>query len=627
MTAAIPPQRPPPLGGPFEIGPIQFDPATGELAGPGGRERLDLKVAGVLVALHARRGEVVSREELLASVWPGVVVTDDVLRRCIYQLRNHLGRAGGDASCKSLLETLPKRGSLLHAEAPRDDAAAVPPARVRWPWVAAAALAVAFTSAGAWLVLRGGSSPEHAMPAAPSIAVLPFDDLSDSQDQQYFADGLAEEILNLLAQLPELRVIARTSSFSFRDRSDLDIRGIGRQLGVSHLLEGSVRRSGDRMRVTAQLVRSSDGSHLWSRSYDRQAGDVLDIQREIAGAVARTLEIRFAEPASRTGGYAVDPAAHEQYLLARYLWSRRLGGDLAAAQTSLERAIDLDPNHAQAWALLSGVRYIRIFEEGQDPDAALDAMRVAITRALELAPESGEVCARAAQYYGIAGDFERAAEHWERAQALAPNNTLVTAFRMGVAMARGQFAEALQHQRRAVELDPVGAVNRHNLVGMLILNGHYDEAAQEFERLQQLTSGTQPVEQLKAELLVLQGRHAEALEAALALPDSADRDRMLVLAYDGLGRPEESNVVLAALLARGDGISMHRMAEIHAWRGDPDAAFEWLERAWQAMTSEALVPGERARPTHFLDSGFLHPLHGDPRLSEYFARRADRSST
>jgi serine/threonine-protein kinase len=599
------------------IGPIQFDPVTGELAGPGGRERLDLKVADVLVALQARRGEVVSREELLATVWPGLVVTDDVLRRCIYQLRNHLGRAGGDPGCKALLETLPKRGYLLHADSAGPYAAPGPAARWRWPWLAAAALAVAFTLVGAWLALREGGMPaERSVPAAPSIAVLPFDDLSDTQDQQYFADGLAEEILNLLAQLPDLRVIARTSSFSFRERGELAVPAIGRELGVSHLLEGSVRRSGDRMRVTAQLVRSSDGIHVWSRSYDRQAGDVLDVQREIAGAVARTLEIRFAEPAARTGGHVVDPAAHEQYLLARFLWSRRSQGDLEAAQAHLERAVGLDPNHAQAWALLSGVRYLRIFEDGQDPGAALAAMRAAIEHALALAPESGEVHVRAVQYYDAVGDFDRATKHWERAYALAPNNMLVVSF--GGAQLRGDFAGALRQNRRAVALDPVNAVSRHNLATMLMINGRYEEAWKELERVRRLAPDSPSSDELAAEILVASGRHAEGLEAALGLPEGPNRERLLAIAYEGLGRQAEAEAALAALHARGDGLSLHRIAEIHAWRGESDAAFEWLERARQAMSAAALVPGERARPMHFLDSGFLRPLHGDPRLERYF---------
>jgi serine/threonine-protein kinase len=624
MTAETSPQGSPP-GRPFEIGPIRFDPATGELAGPGGRERLDLKVAGVLIALQARIGEVVSREELLASVWPGLVVTDDVLRRCIYQLRNHLGRTGGDPDCKSLLETLPKRGYLLHAGSAGGTGAAGTPPRARRRWLAAAALAVGVVAAAAWLASGRDAGDGRPSTAMASIAVLPFDDLSDAQDQQYFADGLAEEILNLLAQLPELRVIARTSSFSFQGRDDLDIPEIGRRLGVTHILEGSVRRSGGRVRVTAQLVRSRDGSHVWSRAYDRNAADVLDMQRDIAASVARTLEIRFAQPAGRAGIRAVDPAAHEQYLLARFLSSRRSTGDLAMAQEHLERAVAVDPGHAQAWALLSGIRYIRIFEDGEDPEAALEAMRIAVGRALALAPESGEVHARAVQFYDATGDFERAAEHWQRARALAPNNMLVISFTGS--HRRGDFAEALRQSRRVVELDPVNAVSRYNLAAMLMINGRYDEASREIQRVRQLNPGSGSVEELAAELLVLRGRHAEALEAALALPAGPDRERLLVLAYGGLGRAADAEAAFAALRVRGDGVSLRRIADIHAWRGEPDAAFEWLDRAWRAASAAALVPGEREGPMDFLDSAFLRPLHDDPRLARYFVRLDRDTST
>ena len=617
------------------IGRVQFDPATGELAGPGGRERLDPKVAAVLLVLSQRAGEVVSREDLLAAVWPGLVVTDDVLRRCIYQLRTQLQRAGGDASARSLVETLPKRGYRLRPDAPEEAEpvarrpgpgrliAGVPGARV--PIEIATALLVVI-AAVAWVARDRLPRPESPPGAAsPSIAVLPFVDLSETQDQRYFAEGLAEEVLNLLVRLPELRVIARTSSFSFRDRDDLDIREIGGKLGVTHLLEGSVRKAGGRVRVTAQLVKAADGSHLWSRTYDRDVGDLLEMQREIASAIARTLEIRLTDRAVSTSVRAVDPAAHEHYLYARFFYSRRSPGDLAAAERRLERAVVIDPNHAQAWALLSGITSIRMYDEGGDPEASLETMRIAVERALALAPESGEVHARAAQYYLNTGDPVREREHWERALALEPNNVLVVAFRAGVALDHGDFTEAVRYAQRAVELDPLGVVNRSNLAVHLAGVGRLDDAWSQLMRARELNPGITHIAELEAELLVMEGRNEEAIAVAERLPDGILKYQTLALAFAGLERISDFDTAMARLHAAGDPERALALAKVHAWRNEADDAFEWLDRATRTIAESSPSPDGRSRvpirwgPIH---SPLFLPLYDDPRLQRYFAPAA-----
>jgi len=608
-----------PHPGCLQLGALSIDPAAGDLFGPGGRERLDPKVMDVLAALAGRADELVTREELMAAVWPGAVVTDDVLRRCIYQLRAHLARAGGDERYKGMLETLPKRGYRLHRAF--EEPGSAPGAAARSPHRRLALVASVVTAAAVaavlWWAIAGHKESASGSATPSSIAVLAFDDLSETQDQRYFADGLAEDILNVLARLPELRVIARTSSFSYRDRSQMDIRTIGRQLNVSHLLEGSVRKAGDRVRVTAQLIRVADGSHLWSRSYDRKAGELLELQREIAGEIARALEIRLTDGSLRTAVQAVDPMAHDHYLHARYLYSRRSPGDLATAVQYLERAVDLDPKHAQAWALLSGITHIRVFDEGTDPASSLERMRIAIARALALAPESGQVHARAAQYYRAIGDAASERAHWERAVALEPNNWLVVAFSAGLANDRGDFDEALRHARRAVALDPVGAVNRFNLSAHLENVGQIDDAWRVFQRARE-PDGVGMAER-EAELLELLGRHEEAFAAAGKLPDGAIKSQLLALALHGLGREVESQAAMGRLRAGGGPEHALALAKTHAWRGEPDRAFEWLDRAARESAEQAPMPGFRRRTPNLIASGFLTPLYDDPRLRRYFA--------
>ena len=252
----------------FQLGELRIDPKAGEAAGPGGREKLDPKVIDVLVMLAQNAREVVLREELLARLWPNVVVSDEVLSRCIYELRKQLSLAGGSEQYKDMIETVPKRGYRLNADvAPIQSPAEARPANRSKPWLFSAAIGIIVAVVLAIVVSqRMTKAPALSPPAATkadSIAVLPFVDMSEGKDQGYLADGISEEILNRLANAEGLRVIARTSSFSLRDPS-LNVAQIARKLDVSHVLEGSIRRSGDHIRITTQLIWASNSSHLWS---------------------------------------------------------------------------------------------------------------------------------------------------------------------------------------------------------------------------------------------------------------------------------------------------------------------------------------------------------------------------
>lgn len=593
--------------GPLQLGALSIDPATGEVTGPGGREQLDPKVMQVLTALAHRAGEVVSHDELFAEVWPGAVVTDDVLRRCIYQLRAHLVRAGGDRRYRALLETLPKRGYRLCREAD----ARRPAGALRRPAAITLAAALAAALGLGWII--ESRRPDAPAPAIqPSIAVLPFTDLSDAQDQQYFAEGLSEEILNLLAQLPELRVIARTSSFAFRDQPQLGVAAIARQLDVSHVLEGSVRKSGDRVRITAQLVDASDSRHLWSETFDREPRDLLAVQEDIASAIARTLEIRLV-----TGGEAaerrVDPGAYEHYLHGLYLRNRRGPGDLAAAERSFRGALEIDADYAPAWAALASVLMMRAFRESDDPTEGLERMREAVARALELDPALPEARVRAAHYHFQAGDFERAREHWRRAQELDADHPLVLGNLGGLAIRRGDIDTALKVKRRIVQLDPLNAVARSNLAWVLARAGKFEESERQLARAKELSPGSSALDQTEAELMILQGRFDDALGVADRLAPGALREQILAIATYGLGQTAAAEAAVERMRRFDDFELPRRIAEIHAVRGEVDQAFEWLVVARDAELAAAPTPGERSRPFRVIDSLLLRSLHDDPR--------------
>lgn len=609
----------------LRFGEFELDETRGALLRGGSEIHLRRQAFGVLQFLAANAGRLVSKDEIFEAVWGKTVVTDDSLTQCLVEIR----RALGDES-REAIRTVPRRGYVF--EYPVEEIA-VPQASdrplapdsgaaSRFPGWLLATIGIAFAVIAVWwMATRDDDAAAGDVKAAraDSIAVLAFADMSEGRDHEYFAEGISEEILNLLTRIPGLRVVARTSSFSFKEK-DTDIATIGKALDVEYVLEGSVRRSGNQVRVTTQLIDAADSSHLWSQIYDRELGDLLTVQTEIAEAIARTLEIRLTDTAIRSSARAVDPLAHEHYLHARFLWSRRPPGGLENAQRHLERAVEIDPGHAPAWALLSGVAFVRIWEDGRDPEEALAIMARAIENALALAPESGEVQARAAQYYLQIGDLERSRTHWERAVTLEPDNLLVLGFSAGLAHGRNETAEAVEFQRRAVQLDPVGFVNRLNLSGFLEADGQYEEAWRELLRARELAPDPAEIADREAKLLIMLGKDAQALAVAERLPAGADREMLLALAYGGLGRAVEAEAALQQLHARPETERASRLARVHAWRGEHDMAFSWLARAQQAAKAIALTPGERVRPMHVVDSGFLHALRKDPRFEDYLSR-------
>ena len=344
----------------FELEGLQVSPLTGEVSGPGGIAQLDPKVMAVLVLMAEHPGEVMLREDLVSRLWGNVVVTDDALTRCFYELRRHLSLAGGDERYRDLIETLPKRGYRLHATVrpvvPSAEPAAATDPRPRQRWLPVAALAMVLAS-GAIAALFYWKSPDRTQgPASAattySIAVLPFLDMSAAKDQGYFSDGVTEEILNRLTQAHNLRVISRTSAFLMRDES-LDVPEIAARLGVDYVLEGSVRRSGERVRITAQLIDAATNAHIWSRTYDRGVDDLFAVQDEIATSVAAELQVSLADDgATERPPASVD--AHERFLQGQFHYDRRSPGDIELAVQYYKQAVTLDPGYARAWAALAG---------------------------------------------------------------------------------------------------------------------------------------------------------------------------------------------------------------------------------------------------------------------------------
>ena len=613
----------------FALDSLRVEPLTGLVSGPGGREKLDPKVMNVLMEMAGHAGEVVLREDLLGRLWPNVVVTDDALTRCCYELRRQLARAGGDERYRSLIETLPKRGYRLNArvepfKAPGQIPTPAAPPRHDLSLLTAIGSAAALIAIG--VALYFWRSPEVAVQPADataphSIAVLPFLDMSAEGDQGYFSDGVTEEILNRLSQSDNLRVISRTSSFSLRNET-LDVPRIAARLNVSYVLEGSIRKSGQRVRITAQLIDATTNSHIWSQTYDRSLNDLFAVQDEIAASVATALQVTLAgkEPGEHIPS---NIQAYEQFLQGQFFHNRRSPGDIERALDRYKQAVAGDPGYARAWAALAGAYSLLIGEMDQDQATAApmrDLQGEAARKAVELDPHLAVAQARYAQYLYHIRRYKEADEHMRLAATLDSNDSLVLGFSASDAIWNGNYPEAARLWRRATAQDPLSSVTRGNLGYMLLLNGQLEEALSESRKALELNpdAGPQLATQISRNLIML-GRYDEAAIAIEKLPEGNERDYALALLHRAPGKHAIADAALARLAAAHRDIpnAIH-LAEVYADRGEKDRAFETLAAHYRQLERNRAIKPRNL--WYFQDemrlSPYLKPLQADARWSE-----------
>ena len=338
-----------------------------------------------------------------------------------------------------------------------------------------------------------GGSPETVIerdPAAASIAVLPFTDLSPGKDQDYFSDGISEELLNVLAQIPDLRVAARTSSFQFKGRN-LDVADIGRQLNVAHVLEGSVRRSGTQLRITAQLIDAETGFHLWSSTYDRQFEDIFSVQDEISRAIVEALveKLGIKAPVTSAPKQIVDTEAYEQYLLAKQLMAQRSTAGYEGALPFLERALEIAPTYAAAHAALANT-YLRLSVTGLGTLPLADSTALAerhANRALTFDANEARAFYVKAVISGRLGNAGEALALYDRSLAINPNQSDVLQARSILLFDEmNRFDEAIEANAAAVAVDPLDHSARQDLIISLAWAGRWQEAEDHLRRLERM---------------------------------------------------------------------------------------------------------------------------------------------
>jgi TolB-like protein/Tfp pilus assembly protein PilF len=447
-------------------------------------------------------------------------------------------------------------------------------------------------------------TPEVSESAEPdnSIAVLPFINMSSDQEQEYFSDGLTEELLNLLAKIPGLQVAARTSSFTFKGQN-LEIPEIAARLKVAHVLEGSVRKSGDQVRITAQLIRADSGYHMWSETYDRKLENIFAVQDEIAAAVVDALKLSLLGEAPVAT--EADPEAYALFLQGRYWYNFADRQSTGKAVTAYRRAIEIDPNYALAWA---GLSLAIIHQAGQgwiDLTAGVNEARGAAEQAVTLNPD---LALGWVSLGNIQGNYDwnwaSSLESMQKALKLEPNASYVLQAAAGISFNLGRLDQAIALFRQASAADPLNQRVLDSFSGALEAAGQLQEAEQVERHLHSLNPDYFAIHATIGWILLRQGDAEQALAELENETDDFWGGLMRQLALYSLGRYTEADAALASFIENYHQFGAYQIAETYSWRNETDKAFEWLEIAYQQHD-----PGMGS----LLRDHTLRNLHDDPR--------------
>ncbi len=480
-------------------------------------------------------------------------------------------------------------------------------------WAAVALIAAASAYLLADRLTSAHRPTADAPPAATArtIAVLPFADLSEKHDQEYFGDGLAEELIDLLAKTPGLQVIARTSSFSFKGKQ-ATVGEIGRVLNVANVLEGSVRKSGKRLRITTQLVRTDTGGHLWSEIYDRDEEDVFAVQAEIAKAVAARLRLTLLGNAAAPAVRTPIPQAHELYLQGRYQVALETVDGTSTAVESFRQALAIDPNFAAAWAGLAFARFRQAANGYVPVKSAYDEAMIDAQNAVALDPdlEAGHSMVGAILWSRDL-DWTGARAAVERAIALDPNSSQALFGSALLTMTLEGVDAALPKFRHVLEVDPLNLLYRRYFARFLYFTGRLEEAETMVRGVLQANPSFPAAHYELGRILLARGRVTEAIAEFEAEPKTSGWHRFgLPLGYYAAKRTADAEAALKEQLRDPAG-SEYQVAETYAFMGDVDRAFYWLNRA-----VERRDPGIQ----WMRDDPLLKPVVNDPRYAALLAR-------
>jgi TolB-like protein/DNA-binding winged helix-turn-helix (wHTH) protein/Flp pilus assembly protein TadD len=632
------------------IGLFEVDFGSGEVHKEGRKVPLQEQPFRVLSILLERPGEVVTREQLQARLWSAdtYVGFDEGLNTAIRKLRV----AFGDSAVNPrFIETVSRRGYRFVAPvrepvreqtpitpqtggdspSPKTAARVQPgrPWRLWLPVLALSATALFFILTGVAYLTRKHSSAIPAAPRRVMLAILPFQNLSDDPEQEYFSDGLTEETITDLGQLsPEqLGVIARTSAMTYR-HTNKTVRQIGHELGVDYILEGSIRRDAGRARVSAQLIRVSDQTHMWAQTYDRELHDVLEIENELGKAIAQQVQLNLTQQqqSDLSKVRTVNSEAYDLYLKGRFYWNQRTVGAIQQSIALFEQAAAKDPNFALAYVGVADGYNISNILGAYSPRESFPQAKAAATRALALDPSLAEAHAALGMeksHYEF--DLPGAQREFLKAIELNPNSAYAHLFYSNCYLSpMGRFSEAIAENKKALELDPL-SMPINNFMGMTYMfAGDYERAYQQFQHTIAMGPTFSLAHEYFAELLTAMGKYEEAIresEKSRLLSGSrpedaaAEANRMLEAFKKGGEQAFwKKNLELTLQLPKSPNgeVSATGMAGAYAQAGDKEQAFEWLDKAYQQREG-ASITLLKCDPT-------WNRLHDDPRFGDLLRR-------
>jgi TolB-like protein/DNA-binding winged helix-turn-helix (wHTH) protein/Tfp pilus assembly protein PilF len=615
----------------LRFGIFEVDLRAGELTKNGRRVRLQEQPFQLLATLLGRPGELVTRQELQAVLWPDTTVDyDHGLNKAVSKVREALGDSAEHAR---FIETVASRGYRFLADVavvgdPSDarmiatdtaparsgvDVSLASPRRFSLKYALSLVLAVLAAGIIGWLCYP----LQHAAPKVRSLAVLPLQNISNDPSQDFFADGMTDELITQLGQIGSLRVISRSSAMNYKNVHK-PLAEIARELNVDAIVEGSVLRAGDRVRISAQLIQAPDDRNVWAESYEGDLRDTLTLQSKVAQAIAGQIQATLDqhEQAALEKARTVNPQAYENYLKGRYFWNKRTGDDLRKAIDYFRHAIEIDPGYAEAYSGLADAYALSGDWEYAvlSPNEAFSKATVAATKALELDGSLGQAhtsLAFALDLYGWAWDIARneykvaiglnpgyaTAHHWyawhlilmgrdqegiaelNKAQALDPLSLIIGADIADALCIAHAFDDAVQQSRKTLELDPHFAVGHYELGQALVQTHKIDEAIGEF------------------------------LKAIEISGHSAVFDSNLAYGYAVSGRRDEAIKIAGDLEARYGLNAAANIALIHVGLGDQDTALSWLNKAYDARFNPSIL----LRPS-------FDPLRSNPKFKDLLHR-------
>jgi len=615
-----------PPGQVFRFGDFEANLRSGELRRNGLKVKLGAQSFQVLGLLLENPGEVVTREELRQKLWTEDTFVDFEagLNSAIKRLRDTLG---DNADRPRFVETLPRRGYRFIASVDGYEAAVVPAVErptSRKPLLllgtAAAALLlgllVGFNTGGLRdRLLRAGP------PRIESLAVLPLENLSNDASQEYFVDGMTDELTTQLAKLGSLRVISRASAMQYKGQRK-PLRDIARELGVDAVVEGSVSRDAERVRIRAQLIDARTDQHLWAESYERDLRDTLALQAEVARDIAGQVHLRLSprSQAALARRRRVDPEALDAYLRGRYELNKTTAEGIEASIQHFERALEKDARYAEAWSGLSDSYSTMSLFQYWPPPAALPKAKAAALKALELDETLSEThVSLATALFALEWDRSGAEKELQRAIALDSNNARAHYIYGRFLLARGRFDDALAAIEQARRLDPLSPNIQNGLGVALYRTGRYDEALEQFRAVPDPDANSERRHRRMAAIYERKGMHKEALDellTALRWASKKELAEQVEQEYLAAGYAEAKKTFLWGNIAEGERRAKHgevtlQVAADYALLGEKDKAFEWLEKAYQARAGGLLELN--------VDDQF-EPLRSDPRFSQLLRR-------